>query len=264
MVRAKLRAPLVALALLLAPSIVTAKPKIVAVFDVQDRTGKLDAKALGQLTDYLAAQVTSRGYRVLPRAQLKARLKLQKKESYKSCYDEKCQIEVGRELAAQKSISTQIVQIGSKCAVVLTLYDLRSSASEKAATKKAACNTDALVVALEEAVKSLGGAVPKLATAPPQEAGLVSSPPKAVAPALAATPKAATPAPATAVPAPSPAPAPSEARPFYKKWWVWAIVVGVAVAAGVTVAVIASSGGTDEVSSGTPPELRIPGAGFSF
>ena len=49
----------------------------------------------------------------------------QSKESFKKCYDEKCQIELGRQLPANKMVTTNIKKIGGKCRVAGSLYDLK-------------------------------------------------------------------------------------------------------------------------------------------
>ena len=131
--------------------------EIVAVFTVEAKGLKVDAGLLDRLTDYLAGQIAAADtYQVVPRAQLKQRLTKQRKASYKSCVDQSCQIEIGRELAAQKSLATKIVQLGSRCMVIATLYDLKRAAAERGATAKGGCSEDQLVASLETVVKRLG------------------------------------------------------------------------------------------------------------
>ena len=111
---------LLGLLLLALPRPAAAESKeIVAVFTVEAKGLKLDAGLLDRLTDYLAGQIAAGdAYQVVPRAQLKERLTKQRKASYKSCVDQSCQIEIGRELAAQKSLATKLVQLGSRCMVI--------------------------------------------------------------------------------------------------------------------------------------------------
>lgn len=160
------------------------KPQIVVVFDIQDRSGRFPAEALSELTEYFATQIAQgSAYRVVPRTQLKQRLKAQKTTSYKRCYDEKCQIEVGRELSAQKLISTRIIRVGTKCAVTSTLFDLRTSTSERAASQKAVCDQDSLVAALELVATQLKGsgaavATPRPPRATPPSPGITPAPPR--------------------------------------------------------------------------------------
>jgi Flp pilus assembly protein TadD len=138
----------------------TAEPApIVAVFTVEDgRVGKshLTSAQLGDLTDYLSARLAEGTlFRIVPPDQLRTALADKKKSSYQSCVDEKCQIEIGKEVAAQKSLATKIIGLGKQCAISSTLYDLRESASELAATYKGGCELDDLGVGLENVVEQL-------------------------------------------------------------------------------------------------------------
>lgn len=80
---------------------------------------------------------------------------MEKTNSYRSCYDEKCQIELGRELAAQKVISSKILKVGSRCNVTSTLYDLRKAASELGAEEGSDCNENALLQAVKSIARKL-------------------------------------------------------------------------------------------------------------
>lgn len=137
------------------PASARARP-IVAVFEVEDGSGKLSAEVLGQLTDYLAAKLTEvAGYRVIPRRLIRARLVESKTEGYKQCYDEACQIELGRALSAQKSLATRLIQVGSSCALSATLYDLKSETTEKATSVRTNCTEDALMDGMEQIARKL-------------------------------------------------------------------------------------------------------------
>ncbi|HOX47467.1 MAG TPA: SUMF1/EgtB/PvdO family nonheme iron enzyme [Myxococcota bacterium] len=148
---------------------------IVAVFDLEVKGTKLDKGTVDRLTDYLGSLLASKGFQVVPRAQLKERLVQAKKGSYKACYDESCQIEVGKELAAQKTLASQILKLGSKCKVTLNLLDLKKAASEGAGTASGKCGEDEVVESLEKAVANMfegaGAPPPKLATAQPGDTG---------------------------------------------------------------------------------------------
>jgi protein-disulfide isomerase len=139
---------------------------VVAVFNIETQRVRLSASILGSLSDYWAAQIASSGaFRVVPRDQLKQRLGKQKIESYRVCYSQKCQIEIGQELAAQKSLAAQIMKIGKQCVVTATLYDLRKATTERAATVEGACTEEALMASLKTAAQKLT-ALPMEATPP--------------------------------------------------------------------------------------------------
>ncbi len=134
-----------------------AQQAVVAVFDIEAKGLELDAGTLDRLADWLGTLLTRQKYQVIPRSQLKQRLQKQKTESFKECYDESCKIEIGKELAAGKSLSTQVLKLGGRCKVSLTLYDLRRAASERAGKGEDACTEEGVVKALEAAVKDMVG-----------------------------------------------------------------------------------------------------------
>ena len=130
---------------------------VIAVFDVESRGASLGRKIRDRLTDYLCSLMAERGYQVVPRARIEARLAGQRKTSYKRCYRQSCQIELGRELTASKSLATRILRLGADCKVTLTLYDLKRSATEGAATVSAGCSQQELVRSVEQAASRLAG-----------------------------------------------------------------------------------------------------------
>lgn len=141
-----------------------AKP-VIAVFSVEDKTGKLTDDQRQQLSTYLTSKIAEGGlFLVVPTDRIKARFRQQKAESYKKCYDQRCQIDLGRELAANKSLSTRIVQLGTSCIVTAVLFDLRKAASEGAASMQGPCTVEGLV-------KSIDAVATKLAKPPKSQGG---------------------------------------------------------------------------------------------
>jgi len=129
---------------------------VVAVFDVEDSSRRIRRGTLDQLTEYLTARLTQvTSYRVVPRAQLRERLGLEKKGTYKKCYDETCQIELGKALAAQKSLATKILRVGKRCAVTATMYDLKSETAERSALTRTDCSADALMDSMDRIARQL-------------------------------------------------------------------------------------------------------------
>jgi len=127
-----------------------ASPSIVAVFDIQDASKKIDGDALVQLTNYLGTLLTQSGaYRVVPRDQLRQNLLDEKKGSYQECFDERCRIELGKAVSAQKTLATSLIQVGSKCAVTSNLFDLKSETTEKGASVETGCSPDELLSAMK-------------------------------------------------------------------------------------------------------------------
>lgn len=128
----------------------------VAVFDVEDRTGKLDAATLAALTDQLATQLAERrAFRVVPASDLRARLLEAKKASYGACIDERCQIELGKAVAADRTLSARVIQVGETCTINGTVYDLKTEATERAASVRGRCALEALVESIDALAQKL-------------------------------------------------------------------------------------------------------------
>jgi hypothetical protein len=131
---------------------------IVAVFDVIDGSHKTRKETLAQLTEYLAARLTQvTRYRVVPRDQLRSRLVQEKKGSFRKCYDESCQIELGKAVAAQKSLATKILRVGKRCAITSTMFDLKTETAEKSALAKTDCSVDGLMDTMDRIARQLSG-----------------------------------------------------------------------------------------------------------
>jgi antitoxin component YwqK of YwqJK toxin-antitoxin module len=144
--------PALALALLTAAP----EPTVVAVFDLEPSGVALAKDVRAALDEYLFTKVASApGLQVVPRAEVKRRLDEAKAESYKECYDQACQIEIGKELAAQKTVSTKLLKLGESCLVSIVVYDLRSAATEGAGEATGGCGTGALIRSLESAAKTV-------------------------------------------------------------------------------------------------------------
>jgi protein-disulfide isomerase len=131
---------------------------IVAVFNIEAKRLPLKAELVRSLSDYLAAQLAASGaFSVVPRDRLKSQLVKQKKASYKDCYSQTCQIEIGQELAAQKALSTQILKLAGKCVVTSTLFDLKRAATDRAATSEGGCAEAALMESVRGVTRKLAG-----------------------------------------------------------------------------------------------------------
>ena len=135
---------------------------IVAVFDLVSKNTQLNRSTLENLNDYLSTLI-AREYRIIPRDDIKKTLNRQKANSYKECYSTECQIDIGKELAANMSLSSKISRIGKRCVITLKLYDLRTAASAGAAAARGGCQEDEVLESLERAVATLAKGADSLA-----------------------------------------------------------------------------------------------------
>jgi outer membrane protein OmpA-like peptidoglycan-associated protein len=188
-------------------------PSVLAVFDVADDSGGLTPAEARQLADYLAARIaTLPATRVVPREQLRAALATAKAESYQSCFDESCQLELGKAVSAQKSVATKLLRVGGACALTSVVFDLVTETTDRAASTPTDCAPEALLVGLDELARQLGGAAPSTPDQLEARRVRAASTTRATAPAGAAgggvTPRSAAPPRAAAPPAPTPSPEP--------------------------------------------------------
>jgi antitoxin component YwqK of YwqJK toxin-antitoxin module len=148
------------------------EPAVLAIFDIEVSGLQLKAGTTKGLNEYLFTKVAaSPRFNVVPRSQIRAQINVEKAASYKECYDEQCQIEIGKELAAQKSLSTKILKLGDDCTVTMALYDLRTAATEAASDATGPCKVGGLVRSIESAALAL--TAPKQTAAPATRMGIV-------------------------------------------------------------------------------------------
>ena len=126
------------------------------MLDVEGRGLPLSAELRDGLSTYIAITLAASGhFRVVPRAELQKRLRAEKRESYRKCYDQSGQIEIGRELAAQQTLATVVIKVGSQCTANAVFYDLRQATSAGGASVESKCDTEALVAAIKQLVSKL-------------------------------------------------------------------------------------------------------------
>lgn len=124
---------------------------IVAVFLIENRGTSLTEQELVSLTDYFGTKLGERGrFQIIPREEIRNRVVAAKQESYNACFDQSCQVEIGRELAAQFIVSSSLSKVGKQCLITAAMYDLKKATTSKTATEKGSCAVDDLVAAMEK------------------------------------------------------------------------------------------------------------------
>lgn len=139
------------------PPAALARAPIIAVFDVQvSGVDSLRPGTADRLASFVAGRLaTSGSFEVIPRSQVKTRLLEAKSETYRDCYDQACQIELGREMAAEKSVALEVLRLGRSCTVNLTLYDLARATTDAAESGDGACDEEGIVQTLKGVVARL-------------------------------------------------------------------------------------------------------------
>lgn len=125
---------------------------IVVVAPIKPRGTSLTAEQVEKLTTLLEGKT---GYRVVPRSTIRDWISKQKSESFKECYDDACQIEIGKALAAQKTLIADWASIGNGCVLTAKLIDLRTEVAEPPAQASGPCTETGLAGAIDEVARRL-------------------------------------------------------------------------------------------------------------
>lgn len=89
------------------------------------------------------------------RSQIVAQMK---SDSYKACYDESCQIPLGKALAASVIVRSRITRFAAKrCAVTAEVVDLKKEVAIGAAKADSNCSVESLVDAVADLARQLAG-----------------------------------------------------------------------------------------------------------
>ncbi len=142
------------------PPAPSATDPVVAVLRVHDKSDGLDGNLLRQLQSYFTARLGFYGYRTVPTEQINAAIKELQRESFRPCYDDACQIEIGRALAAQRTVAPSILQIGELCVAAAGVYDLKTEAATSAATEETGCSPKELMQGFDRVARRLRPAEP--------------------------------------------------------------------------------------------------------
>jgi hypothetical protein len=135
---------------------------VIAVMDVEDRAQSNDGVSvvlLRNIGDQLRIFIAERGLRTIDRGeQEKARhqqITEAKGDSYKSCYDNSCQIELGKALAASHILRAQVARFGKSCVLNAELIDLRAEVTIAATSSRGACEEEGFLSMSEKVAQTL-------------------------------------------------------------------------------------------------------------
>lgn len=133
---------------------------ILAVMDIEDTSGSVDKGWLDNAGEMLRGKLSATGYFVVidksrQQEKLKQLVREQKKESYKACYDQQCQVPLGQALAADSILRTTISCLGDACMLSSELVDLEKEAAVSGGTADFANSAAELKVAIDSVVDQL-------------------------------------------------------------------------------------------------------------
>src|SRR6185503_2553044 len=125
--------------------------------DLKDRA--IDPSLVKNLGDQLRIFVAQRGVKTVdPGSQdraLKEQIGELKAESYNECYDDSCQIELGKALAASHILRSRITRFGSRCVLNAELFDLRREVTIAASSSRGDCEPEGFLRMSQEVANRL-------------------------------------------------------------------------------------------------------------
>jgi len=130
---------------------------ILAVMHIEDGTGVLKQSDLINATDYLrAVLISSRSYLLVDKGRLEEKrrevLSTLRRESHEGCYDQKCRVALGRQLAADTMLSCRITALGKTCTFACELIPLDRAVAERGGHLKFDCTPEGLAQAVDGVV----------------------------------------------------------------------------------------------------------------
>jgi hypothetical protein len=124
---------------------------VVAVMPVSQSGAKLEEVVSTTVEDQLRVSLSKVGLKTIDRGAQESARQAQvlalKAESYKACYDEACQIELGKALAATHLLRSRLTQLGAHCLLSAELVDLALEVTVNAASAEGQCEPEALLQA---------------------------------------------------------------------------------------------------------------------
>lgn len=107
---------------------------VLAVMAIEDSSATMEASLLANVQEMLRGKLSATGHFVVidrgrQEEKLKQLVRAQKKESYRECYDESCQIPLGQALAADSILRTTISCLGTSCMLSCELVELEKEAA---------------------------------------------------------------------------------------------------------------------------------------
>ncbi len=136
---------------------------IFAVFDIESKgVTSIDEATMGRLNDYMYGRLAPAGFKLTPQSEVRERVGELKRDSHRDCYDQTCQIELGKAVAAHKVLSSKLIKIGDECTLLSQIYDLKTEATEGGAEAKGPCTEDGVAASIDQVVTQLYRVVARL------------------------------------------------------------------------------------------------------
>ena len=153
---------------------IASEKSVLAVIDIEDRSGKFKSADIATATDILRGLIVSTGiFAVVDKGRQenkrKGVVRDLKRDSYAPCYDAQCQVELGRALSADSLLSCAIGSLGNTCSLNCELVPLDKEVAEKGGVATFKCAPENLVSALESVSAQITGISVQTSTSAPVE-----------------------------------------------------------------------------------------------
>lgn len=126
------------------------------MFDSELPLAAAGSMAASEITEVLATRVAAhQDYAVVAPGEVREAIDKRKIESYKECYSESCQLEIGKELAADTILTWRLAILETRCLLTIRLYDLQQASTIRAGMASGGCSADALYEVAIAAWRSL-------------------------------------------------------------------------------------------------------------
>lgn len=136
-----------------------ASPTVVVVYDLEGADAGLAPDTLGRLSEYFRGKIGELPrFRLVPEAEVRARLTDDKRAAYTASRDEASQIELGRAVSASHILRPAVLRIQDQCTTTVALFDLETEARAQTVSEDSPCAAAALRDALARLAQQLAAA----------------------------------------------------------------------------------------------------------
>lgn len=136
------------------PAPAQAKGPLIVVFPFDARGVPLRPAALATLEEVMTTRVAVHGLPVVPRDRTLAQLK-GRRGADRLCHNAVCQLAVARALGAQHAIVSKLRRLGRRCVLMLTLLDVASATTKRAAESSGPCDEESVLASVRGALAKL-------------------------------------------------------------------------------------------------------------
>lgn len=139
------------------PEIPPERSWVIAVMDVEAQS--LDRTLLANLGEQLRVFIAAQKVRTIDKGAqekvLKEQISSLKSESFAACYDDACQLELGKALAASHILRSRATRFGTRCVLNTELIDLVSEVTVAASSSQGECDPEGFLAMCEDVAKKL-------------------------------------------------------------------------------------------------------------